>query len=271
MPSWFKTPKQKILAVFLAVMTVVFTVLTFWSLSVSGQSAAQFTFQGSALLLDEKQPTDVQPFTLSEGGLCELTLWTQAVDNDWLWVKAVIVDAQDRPVHAFDVELSLYHGYEGGEYWTEDDLNESKVFWLSPGAYKLMVYAENDHTPQLAQTLGEVRAQGQKLAPQDQQQLPAVYATVAEGLVLTRYFLIGMLFFGLITLLFFAWRHEKSKYEWNFAGAGVDPYAAPEYQGEYDPYAYNPATSYEGGPQAGTPVGDADYDNDHAYDPSRKA
>lgn len=279
MSSWFQTPKQKILAGFLAAMTVIFVVLTFWSISVTGDQAASMTFQGASLLLEEKQPSDVKPFTLKEGGLNELHLSTNSVDNNWLWVKAVIVDAKDRPVHAFDVELSLYHGYEGGEYWTENELDEDKVFWLGPGDYKMMIYAENDQTPQLAKILGELRKQGQELLPADQQRMPSVQATITEDIVLSRYFVGGLIFFALITLIYFAWRHEKSKYEWSGAGATMyddDNFAYSDQGGAYDPYAYNPATSFEGGPQAGTPVGDADYDSPPAgpaddNDPNRKA
>ena len=85
-------------------------------------------------------------FSVPEGAkVMGLHIETQ-VDNGWVYVDAELLDADsDALIGATGEEVGYYHGYEGGESWTEGSRSKSRYFKAPPpGDYVLAVEVEGD-------------------------------------------------------------------------------------------------------------------------------
>lgn len=108
------------------------------------------------------------------------------VDNAWVYAQMALIDSEDRALLDFDGEMSYYHGYEGGESWSEGSTYDSTVFRVDePGAYKLLVAAKGG-TGNNAAGL-PLRAGGLQIL-------------VYDGVELTRYYLFFSLVLGAMAL-----------------------------------------------------------------------
>ncbi|RYD78479.1 MAG: DUF4178 domain-containing protein [Sphingobacteriales bacterium] len=64
-----------------------------------------------------------------------------AVDNNWLETTIVLVNENDNRTWEVSKSIEYYHGYEGGESWSEGSTNESILLSEIPkGRYHLNVY-----------------------------------------------------------------------------------------------------------------------------------
>ncbi len=60
------------------------------------------------------------------------------LDNNWIYYDISVQDAQQNEVYALGKEVSYYHGYEGGESWSEGSRNADAYFKVkNPGPYML--------------------------------------------------------------------------------------------------------------------------------------
>jgi len=67
------------------------------------------------------------------------------VDNSWVYVDVALIDDADTIVHAAASTISYYHGYEGGESWSEGSSDHSFYFRiLTPGSYRFHVQIEGN-------------------------------------------------------------------------------------------------------------------------------
>ncbi len=68
------------------------------------------------------------------------------VNNDWIYYDIDILDEKGNSVYSFGKEISYYHGYEGGESWSEGSRSATFYFKLpSTGRYKLVLDAPEYH------------------------------------------------------------------------------------------------------------------------------
>lgn len=73
------------------------------------------------------------------GSLCRIDFHAP-VDNSWVYLDGAVVDEQDRVTHDFSAEMSYYHGYSGGESWSEGSRHDSAVMLFEePGSYRLLL------------------------------------------------------------------------------------------------------------------------------------
>ena len=81
-----------------------------------------------------------KPFTL-EGGSAPLTVFLDSdIDNSWLNVSVALVNEQTNEEVYADKDVEYYHGYEGGESWSEGDRRETlQLCGVAKGRYHLLV------------------------------------------------------------------------------------------------------------------------------------
>lgn len=86
-----------------------------------------------------------KPFTL-QGGSAPLTISLHSdVNNSWASVQVALVNEKTNDEEYADKDIEYYHGYEGGENWSEGDTNENfNICGVSAGTYHLVI------TPQKA-------------------------------------------------------------------------------------------------------------------------
>lgn len=123
-----------------------------------------------------------QPFMIQEDdALCEATFHGD-VNNSWEYLSVAVLNSDDEIVVDFSAELSYYHGYEGGESWSEGSRSDHIPFKLGkPGDYRLLVFGQaND---------GDTETPGDPVRCG----VP-VSITIREGITLTRYYLVFTMF-----------------------------------------------------------------------------
>lgn len=81
-----------------------------------------------------------RPFTL-QGGSAPLTIEILSdIDNSWLTVQVALVNESTSEEIYADQDVEYYHGYEGGESWSEGQKGETMQFCGVPeGTYHLLV------------------------------------------------------------------------------------------------------------------------------------
>ncbi len=64
-----------------------------------------------------------------------------SVDNAWVTIDVALVNAEDQVYAETFGDVSYYHGYEGGESWSEGSQDFSELIRVDkPGTYRLLVY-----------------------------------------------------------------------------------------------------------------------------------
>lgn len=82
-----------------------------------------------------------KPFKITKKGLTRVKL-DAPLDNAWMAVDVALVKGKDEVVHVTDADISYYHGYEGGESWSEGSKSESILLsGATPGTYRLHLRA----------------------------------------------------------------------------------------------------------------------------------
>lgn len=72
-------------------------------------------------------------------------LWAP-VDNTWVDAEINLINQQTDDEYSTEVGVEYYHGYEGGESWTEGAKSEDKIFSMVPdGTYKLSITPHADY------------------------------------------------------------------------------------------------------------------------------
>lgn len=209
-----QTQKQLFTAAFLGGLAAIFLALALVSV-MSGETIYAEVFQESLLEQEARSPEHVKSFTLADSEVLELEVAGLTLDQSWIWVKVLILDDADRAVYDYTFSLSRYHGYEGGESWSEGDQEDSKVFNLSAGTYKVLVYAEDQPT---SDPNASFAARGYATVDRDEQ----IQVTIEQGVMLTRYYLIFGVVFALLTALYLYRRSQDGDYDvvWEGAPAG---------------------------------------------------
>lgn len=146
-----------------------------------------------------------QPFTLAAGENVEISLGA-LLDNNWMYVVADLVDESKGTFVTFDVNLEYYHGYDGGESWSEGSASKKQVLAPLPaGDYVLRLEAQTSPDPSSAASSALGAAYGSS---------PAIPLTVA---VRQNVFQAGLWGLALIVLLipgaffFFSYRNHQRK------------------------------------------------------------
>ena len=203
--GWFKTPKQIFIVFMLVLLTALSGAMGVMSLT-AGTEILNHTYS-EAVFEQEGLPADqVKSFTLESASLCEIEVSSPTVDQSWVWAMVRILDEKDRAVKDYSFNLSRYHGYEGGESWSESDDSESKTIRLPAGTYKVMISGEDALA---SDANARYSAQGYATIERDEK----ITVRVKKGVWLGRYFFGMFLIFGALAGLYIWWRSSRAQNE----------------------------------------------------------
>lgn len=125
-------------------------------------------------------------------------------DNAWGYFD-VSVQKNETEYFTLSKEISYYHGYEGGESWSEGSQQATGYFRVpEAGEYRLYVWGE-----------GGTGDRGTTL------QNKTLTVVIKEGVIVSRYFIIGAFVFALLAI-FGVWR--RIKYESERRGIDLSDY-----------------------------------------------
>lgn len=116
----FSAPKRKALSQVSALFAILtLLVITVLSLFYSGHTVSQAFFQTK---------TERIAFHIDDPShLVELNLRSN-VDNDWIYYDMSVKNREGEEVYSLGKEISYYHGYEGGESWSEGSKRATAYF-----------------------------------------------------------------------------------------------------------------------------------------------
>lgn len=119
-------------------------------------------------------------------------------DNAWAWYDMTVFKDKE-PVASLGKGISYYHGYEGGESWSEGSQSEKAYFTLSdPGTYRFFVKGS-----------GGTGNNGNRM--QDQR----LHFELYEDVIVSRYFfmLAALFIVAALVELMMRWRFEAVRWE----------------------------------------------------------
>jgi Domain of unknown function (DUF4178) len=126
----------------LVVLTVLWGLAQFYFHSKAKQ---EIVFSKDFHITDSLNKKEIytQPFDLKYGTAnAEIKISTN-VDNSWMYTAVTLVNEKTGDLYDLDMEAQYYHGYEGGEYWSEGENWVSKVISQVPeGRYYMIIYPE---------------------------------------------------------------------------------------------------------------------------------
>ena len=133
-----RTRRNFMLAFALIIVMLVVNAFTFIYASSQGKLVLQQQFSPQELT----EETYSKPFKVLKGGDVLKIAVNANVDNAWMALDVGVVKDESTLVHVDGADVSYYHGYEGGESWSEGSRKGTmyvKIPW--EGDYKLMVHA----------------------------------------------------------------------------------------------------------------------------------
>jgi len=71
--------------------------------------------------------------------LVELDI-SSSVDNSWVYYDISVIDVQNEEVYSLAKEISYYHGYEGGESWSEGSRDANAYFKVPKAGDYLLLF-----------------------------------------------------------------------------------------------------------------------------------
>lgn len=86
-----------------------------------------------------------EPFELSGGHALEVHV-KSGVDNAWAWVEGALIRDETGDAAFFGLETAYYHGYDGGESWSEGSKEASQVL-SGPGRGTYILRADMQWDP----------------------------------------------------------------------------------------------------------------------------
>lgn len=180
---------------------LVFGFFMFKAIGTSGRSA------GSTVVTPEQYADEflTESFQiLDKDSLCEAE-FSSPVDNSWEYFDVAVVNSKDEAVLDFSVNISYYHGYDGGS-WSEGSRTEKVPFKLAePGDYRFLLKGQA----------------GRANTPQAGAGYP-VTIKVQEGIQLARYYLAFAIFaFAWICIEWFRKASFEAK-RWSESDAAGD-------------------------------------------------
>lgn len=156
---------------------LIFIVMWIWAYWFSGSKVAGFSISPEEYGTQGETAYVTEPFEITESGtVCRADFESQ-VDNSWVYLDVAVLNEQDEALLDFSTEISYYHGYSGGESWSEGSRDDYVTFKLKePGKYRFMVRG---------QAGGGRRGRGVD------QYGKRVSVTVYQDVVLARYYMLG--------------------------------------------------------------------------------
>jgi hypothetical protein len=135
----FKTESLRRLIMFLIIL---WGLAQFYFLSAAKEEQV---FSQSFNITDSLNKKEIysKPFDLKYGTANAEVKISANIDNNWMYTAVTLVNEKTGDLYDVDLEAEYYHGYEGGENWTEGNNWTSKVVSQVPeGQYYMIIYPE---------------------------------------------------------------------------------------------------------------------------------
>lgn len=178
---YIQSPTRRVAIWTAAIVAALQLVLFLWALT-AGKQVATLDIPGESA--QREYFTDT--FTIHGHDQLVDAEFYAGIDNSWIYLDAAVVDDQGNAVQEFSAEWEYYHGYSGGESWSEGSQHHTETFKLAePGDYRLLVKQD---------------------APRNYR----ATVKIEENVVLARYFLvIFLLAAGYLGLEIYLWYNYK--------------------------------------------------------------
>lgn len=83
-----------------------------------------------------------EPFRVNSDVIKIISNARPRLNNEWMALDVAVVGDNEDVLHVYDADISYYHGYEGGERWSEGSQNQSTFIQVpKPGIYRLLLHA----------------------------------------------------------------------------------------------------------------------------------
>lgn len=123
-------------------------VVAFIAVLINGALALYCAFQGTEVLDEFFTAEELtagafsQPFDITGGGAVTRFKARAGIDNAWMALNVALVRSDEMMVDEYESDLEYYHGYEGGEHWSEGSRSRSALIKIpQSGIYKLFLEA----------------------------------------------------------------------------------------------------------------------------------
>ena len=154
----------------------------------SGKKAGQVKMEPQ----EYQQEHLTEPFEITKANTVCKAKFTANVDNSWVYLDAAVVNEEEKALLDFSTQISYYHGYSGGERWSEGSRKDAVVFKIKePGQYRFLVLGQAGAGSSGANTLRDGKT---------------VVATIYQGVTVARYFILGAVLFGALAAVEFVRR-----------------------------------------------------------------
>ena len=88
-----------------------------------------------------------EPFEITKANALVRARFEAPVDNSWVYVDGAVINDKDEALLDLSAEMSYYHGYSGGESWSEGSKDDAVTFKLKePGSYRFLLKGEAGDT-----------------------------------------------------------------------------------------------------------------------------
>lgn len=122
----------------LALSAIVFLfhgILWLYAIS-SGSEVVSQQFSAQELTGEVLTPS----FSVGDSTVIRVQLRAPKLDNAWMYIDAAVVEAGETVRHTFSSDLQYYHGYDGGESWSEGDFDKEYYIEIPrAGTYQLLL------------------------------------------------------------------------------------------------------------------------------------
>ena len=123
-------------AVVMLICAVVFGCFAGLAVLESGEEVARFTVQPESYA--EEYVT--RSFEITQPNAICKARFSASVDDSWVYLDVAVINDKYEALLDFSAQMSYYHGYEGGESWSEGSRKDSVAFKLKePGSYRLLL------------------------------------------------------------------------------------------------------------------------------------
>lgn len=112
---------------------------------VKAQCAERTVFSRVELGFDAPLSEEIEIGRPGERTAIDVSFSAEPLDNSWAFADVMLVNLETEEAIGLGLEASYYHGYEGGESWSEGDRQPDQVVGGVPGGrYLLQVAPERD-------------------------------------------------------------------------------------------------------------------------------
>ncbi|PIE23016.1 MAG: hypothetical protein CSA62_09810 [Planctomycetota bacterium] len=139
-----ESPRNRQMRMLTTAFAVLFLLVGFIQLSKSGTRIADFQVQPQEYAGEYLSPS----FVVSKDAVTCSSEFQANSDNSWHYFDVALINDKDEALFDYSAEISYYHGYSGGESWSEGSRSDSQLFRIEKaGSYRLLLKGQYGDGP----------------------------------------------------------------------------------------------------------------------------